>query len=63
MKLFFSALLHDEINLDEAKGSQHVPLRDFMVQNNYLSDNFYKDLRYHLNTLIGGTSFWSGFRS
>ena len=39
----FSTLLHDEINLDEAKGSNQVPLRDFMVQNDYFSDDFYKD--------------------
>ena len=39
----FSTLLHDEINLDEAKGSNQVPLRDFMVPNDYFSDDFYKD--------------------
>ena len=39
----FSTLLHDEINLDEAKGSNQVPLRDFMVPNEYFSDDFYKD--------------------
>ena len=42
----FSTLLHDEINLDEGKGSQQVPLRDFMVQNDHLSDDFYKDCDY-----------------
>ena len=39
----FSTLLHDEINLDEAKGGQQVPLKDFTVQNDYLSDHFPKD--------------------
>ena len=39
----FSTFLHDEINLDEAKGSNQVPLRDFIVQNDYFSDDFYKD--------------------
>ena len=38
----FSTLLHDEINVDEAKGSQQVPLRYFMVQNDYFSADFYK---------------------
>ena len=31
----FSTLFHDEINLDEAKGGQQVPLKDFTVQNDY----------------------------
>ena len=39
----FSSLLHDGINLDEAKGGQQVPLKDFTVQNDYLSDYFSKD--------------------
>jgi len=39
----FSTLLHDGINLDEAKGGQQVPLKDFTVQNDYLSDHFPKD--------------------
>jgi len=55
-----STLLHDEINLDEAKGGQKVPLKDFTEQSDYFSDLFSKD---YLNTLIGGTSFWPGFRS
>ena len=38
----FCTLLHDEINLDEAKGSNQVPLRDYMVPNDYCSDDFYK---------------------
>ena len=42
----FSTLLHDEINLDEAKGSQQVPLRDFIVQNDHFSDDFYQDCEY-----------------
>ena len=42
----FSTLLHDEINLDEAKGSQEVPLTDFMVQNDHFSDGFYKCCEY-----------------
>ena len=36
-------MLHDEINLDEAKGGQQVPLKDLTVQNDYLSDYFSKD--------------------
>ena len=43
MKLFFSTLYHDEINLDEAKGGQQVPLKDFTVQNDYFSGHFWKD--------------------
>ena len=39
----FSRLLHDEINLDEATSGQLVPLKDFMVQNDYFSDHFSKD--------------------
>ena len=39
----FSTLFHDEINLDEAKGGQQVPLKDFTVQNYYFSDHFCKD--------------------
>ena len=39
----FSTLFHDEINLDEAKGGQQVPLKDFTVQNDYFSDHFSKD--------------------
>ena len=39
----FSALFHDEFNLDEAKGGQQVPLKDFTVQNDYFSDHFCKD--------------------
>ena len=35
----FSTLLQDGINLDEAKGGQHVPLKAFTVQNDYLSDH------------------------
>ena len=42
----FSTLLHDEINLGEAKGSQQVPLRDFMVKNDNFSGDFYKDCEY-----------------
>ena len=41
----FSTLFHDEINLDEAKGGQQVPLKDFTVQNDYFSDHFPKTLR------------------
>ena len=39
----FSTFFHEEINLDEAKGGQQVPLKDFTVQNDYLSDHFCKD--------------------
>ena len=39
----FSTFFHEEINLDEAKGGQQVPLRDFRVQNYYFSDHFCKD--------------------
>ena len=39
----FSTLLHDEINLDEATSGQLVPLKDFMVQNDYFSDHFSKE--------------------
>ena len=39
----FSTLLHDEINLDEANSGQLVPLKDFMVQNDYFSDHFSED--------------------
>ena len=39
----FSTLFHDEINLDEAKGGQQVPLKDFTVQNDYFSGHFSKD--------------------
>ena len=39
----FSTLFHDEINLDEAKGGQQVPLKDFTVQNDYFSGHFCKD--------------------
>ena len=31
--------LQDGINLNEAKGGQHVPLKAFTVQNDYLSDH------------------------
>ena len=40
----FSRLLHDEINLDEAKGGQLDPLKDFTVQNDYFSDHFFKTI-------------------
>ena len=36
-------MLHDEINLDEAKGGQQLPPKDFTVQNDYFSDYFSKD--------------------
>ena len=39
----FSTKLHDEINLDEAKGCQQLPLKDLTVQNDYFSDHFSKD--------------------
>ena len=39
----FSTLFHDEINLDEGKGGQQVPLKDSMVQNDYISGHFCKD--------------------
>ena len=39
----FFTLLHDEINLDKAKGGQQVPLNDFTVENDYFSDHFPKD--------------------
>ena len=39
----FSTLLHDEINVDEAKGGQLVPLKDFTIKNDYFSDHFSKD--------------------
>ena len=39
----FSTLLRDDINLDEAKGGQLVPLKDFTVQNDYFNDHFPKD--------------------
>jgi len=42
MKLFFSVLLHDEINLDEAKGGQQARTLQY-VQNDYFSDYFSKD--------------------
>ena len=38
----FSTLFHDEINVDEAKGGQQVPLKDLTVQNDYFSDHFCK---------------------
>ena len=43
MKLFFFILFYDEINLDEAKCGQQVPLKDFTVQNDCLSDHFPKE--------------------
>ena len=43
MKLFFSTLFHDEINVDEAKGGQQFPLKDFTVQNDYFGGHFCKD--------------------
>ena len=55
----FSTLLHDEINLDEAKGGQQVPLKDSMVQNDYFSDHFSKDCY----VTSKHTSLWPGFRS
>ena len=39
----FSTLFNDEINLDEAKGGQQVPLKGFTVQNDYSSEHFCKD--------------------
>ena len=43
IKLFFSTLLHDEINLDKAKGGQQQPLKDFTVQNDCFNSHFSKD--------------------
>ena len=70
MKLFFVTLFLDEINLDEAKGGQEVPLKYSTVQNNCFSDHFWKDFevtskhtcRRHI-FLVGGTSFWCDLRS
>ena len=39
----FSTLFNDEINLDEAKGGQQVPVKEFRVQNDYFSGHFWKD--------------------
>ena len=44
MMLFFSKLIHNEINLDEAKGGQQVlPQKSFTVLNDDFSDLFFKD--------------------
>ena len=51
----FSSLLHDGINLDEAKGGQQVPLKDFTVKNDYLSDHFLKDFEGDIKTHLQET--------